>query len=302
MNEATYKAEWLYGKIPDATHLLDCSLKILIFPTKIYSVLFSRENKLLFSQLFTRVKEVPYSVFLRYLFVNEAFLRATYRETVIFEAESPFTFIPIQFAKETQRLEVVHAMIDDTVFAEEYQSQWLQKEEMEILFVPDSGLKAVLNEFVPHHTLIHISACNLTIAQNLAEEFPSHMLINLYETVLMITVIKDKQLLLCQSYPWSSYLDVVYFIQLIKEMNGWKDAKVPLFILGEIRKAEVENNTLWEFIPRLEIPKAESIHPDLKEHAEWWRYGVLCCGGKMTAVSRQPSAVSQSYENHSREI
>ena len=295
MNEAAYKTERLYGKIPDAAHLPHCSLKVLIFPTRIYSVLFSSDNKLLFAQLFTRVKEGPYSVFLRYIFVNEAFLRATYRETVIFEAESPFTFIPIQFAKETQRLEVVHAMIDDTVFAEEYQSQWLQKDEMEILFVPDSGLKAVLNEFVPHHSLIHIAAYNLSIAQNLSEEFPSHLLINLFETQLMITVIKDKQLQLCQAYPCSSYLDVVYFIQLIKEMSGWKDEKVPLFILGEIQKTEVENNTLWEFIPDLEIPKAENIHPALKGLEEWWRFGVLCGGWK-------PSAVSQSYENHSREI
>ena len=275
MNELSYKTELLFGEIPDASWLPTCSLKLLIFPSKVYSILFSPGGKMIYGQLFVNEKGVPYSVFLRYLFLNEAFLRGTYLEMSIFEVESPFTLIPIQFAREAQRLELMHALVDDSLFTEEYNAQWIREETLEVLFVPDSGLCDVLKQFVPHHTLVHMVSAILNLSRKLQEEYPSHMLINLYETQLMITVIKEKQLQICQSYPWASHLDIVYFIQLINEMTGWKETEVPLFIMGEISNSDIGQSTLWEYIPGLSIPSVDNFDPDLKEHTEWWRYGVL---------------------------
>ena len=121
-----------------------------------------------------------------------------------------------------------------------------------------------LNQYLKHFTLTHIGVPFINAVNRLAKEYSNVLVTLILEKQIIVAAAANGSLKICNTYPYQSIADGVYFIQSARDIAGLTDKNLPHFVLGNIESQTDNNEGLWPYFPKMQFP--ELLKPTNLEH------------------------------------
>ncbi|MEZ4848338.1 MAG: DUF3822 family protein [Bacteroidia bacterium] len=253
-----------------------CRLVFFIQPNRASYLIISPKEEIIHCKEFRNTEVVSQSVFLRFILEKEPILSSTFLDSRVYISEVPFTLIPDVFWRDDYQVPLSRLLLQDVFDKSEVTSISVPSLPGRLLFPLPSMTLNFLNQYIPHHTLTHVSALLLSISDRLSKEYDHLILTLILEKQLLIAAIVEGELKICNRFPFQTHNDAAYFIQTVKNVTGVLDKDLPHFVLGEIEAKSDTKQSLWDFFPHMQFPEfmRPIIHNE-NESVPWWRFAFL---------------------------
>lgn len=252
-----------------------CDLAIYLLERKLYYVLQSPSGEIVSCKEYRLLDQrMGQNMFLRLVFEREPILLKDYANCEVFLAEPPFTLIPQKYGSETDHLLLARIMLDDWAFEEDLVLRKLSDQQTgSVLFLQTLNLQDTLHAYLPYFTLTHIVQAGVGLAERLTQEHQDHITLIMQANQVIVLAMKEGKLQLCNYYAWQAPLDIVYFVEAVREVCQLKSPDVPVFICGELEVESEVSQAIWRYIPGLRFPT--SLRSTRFDNHHYWKYAFL---------------------------
>ncbi|MEM6348072.1 MAG: DUF3822 family protein, partial [Bacteroidota bacterium] len=252
-----------------------CDLSIYLQARKLYYLLQSPVGEIVSCKEYRLLDQrMGQNMFLRLVFEREPILQQAFASCEVFLAEPPFTLLPQKYRSETENLLLARVILDDWAFAEDIVLRNVSDQQsVSVLFLQTQNLHDTLHAYLPYFTLTHVAQAGVGLAERLSQEHQDHISIILQAEQLILLAMKKGRLQLCNYYAWQAPLDIVYFVEAVREVCGLKSPDVPVFVCGELEVDTDISKAIWRYIPGLRFPT--SLRSTRYDNHHYWKYAFL---------------------------
>ncbi|MEM7658134.1 MAG: DUF3822 family protein [Bacteroidota bacterium] len=276
MSRAPYHiVEHLSPQLADSL-LATCRLSLFVQPSRVYAVLTDQQRQMVACWEYYNEQQLSREMFLRFVLEKEIFLRQPFAERFIYTSASQFALIPKPFFAEEQLIGLGRVLLDDALLEEEIQLSEIGQPESNIMYMVSPGLRHLFEHYFADFELKHICEPALFAAARLSQDHSDFLLVHSMEEQVLVVVVREHQVQLCNAYPIHSLPDMVYFVQLTKSVTQINDPGIPVFVWGEIDAKTAEPTDIWELLPDMEVPPLleDAVQPHTKA-VPYWKYAFL---------------------------
>lgn len=192
-----------------------------------------------------------------------------FSEVYIIYSTDIFSLVPTEFFDESKASE--YLKFNSKILANDYIAfDQLSKREINVVYVPLVNINNLFFEKYGSFSYYHATTVLLnTIFQFPIPDLPRiylHLNSNTFECI----VFKNGELQLCNSYPFRTPEDFIYYILFVMEQLELNPESVPVFLCGNIRDDDSLYQIAYRYIRHLEFlnaPKSfKNIHPEIPDH------------------------------------
>lgn len=243
-----------------------------------YSIV-SPDRHVRLSRSFINDKHLASSVFFRLVLEREGIQANSFDSCTVLSANPQFTLIPDSELRpgRDDAFQFTRILLDESVFKQEVGQVMLPPLEASIIFVAPLPIRYLWDEYLPAYQLSHVAAPLIEMACLLRAENPSHLLIQLFDSMAIIVACQGGKISFCNSFRFRAEMDIVYFLHSVRQVTDLQDDDLPVFALGEFDREGQAFRNLKTYVPQLQIP-------DILEHkgtlngsadAPFWKYGIF---------------------------
>lgn len=252
-----------------------CQLVIFIQTSRMYYLLLASSGDVVFCREYLNSEGFSQEMFLRFVLEKDKFLSEPFLQCRVYTSSPLFTFFPDKWWDVEKKRVIAHATLSDQLENREIMVRESKILEARILFSIGPGMIHLLDRYIRHYSLSHIG---LLMAEMTVEACAEQAIISILvmDDYVLISAVKRKQLLLCNSYQYRSDSDIVYFIQTVREVTGLTQSTVPICIMGELGAKITREGSIWEYLSEVNIPDPTSpFFVSETAGTQWWKFSFL---------------------------
>lgn len=268
--ETPFETHTYLNQLRDGRSLSDHRLVIFCRDLGISYIILSPSNQIVYSKESYNQDGLAGEIFLRLLFEKDSLLQEKFAECRILSSSPVFTLVPFEAMSEDRLLHVARILMDEMIYEEEMISHPLDQLQAWTLFPNQVSVNHILQEYVPHHTLSHI--CDPLIQLCLSEESATALFLLVFDKCAMLAVLKNGQLHLCNAYTFRADLDIVYFMQTVKQVTGLEGESHPIWVLGDV---EERMQLFKNHLPQVRFPDKLNSYLPSGSKLPYWKFAYL---------------------------
>jgi len=249
-------------------------------------ILFIRDNSLLYlirnqqdellgcSQVYN-TQQLTLSLFLRFVFEKEPYLRKFGNRCEIVSSSDKFSLIPQQFIRSREAYHYANVLLEDSLYEDEVFSCQFHKAAIEVLFISPPHLHHILAEYMPDYQLSHIAAYCFSLGAHLAKVESTHILIHFLGSISLITAFKEGKFIMCNAFEHKTDTGMLYFIQSIRKLLE-VDEYIPIYVVGDTDTSASWYQHMLSVLPHAHIPSVQHF-PISQELGSlpYWEFAYL---------------------------
>ncbi len=219
------------------------------------------------------------SVFFRMVLEREALRQQAFGAYAVLSASPQFALIPNEELRPGREdaYRYTRILIDESVFKQEVACIGLPDMESSLVFVAPLPVRYLWDEYLPAYELGHVVVPLITMARQLGQQAPSHLLIQLFDTTAIIAACQEGRMVFCNAFRFRAEMDIVYFLHSVREVTGLSDDALPVYAVGEFDREGQAYAHLQTYIPQLRIPDflQEKALGAQAGDSPFWKFGLL---------------------------
>lgn len=237
----------------------------------------SETHKILAAKEYRTKKKMDFATFFDAVFEQDYFLKEDYSSVRVINGNLEFSLIPTQFFEPKQVKEFAGALIKDNFEVDHLEYRSMDEGGATAIFTVPFPLKQKCDFYLESPEYVPFCLHSINMCYRLAAKHPNLLLVNIFEGEFVITGMTDGKLSICNSYPYSSGTDIVYFVQVVIEMLKMDPSKTKMMLTGEFEAESELIRQMKKFIPTIEIPagKLMDSFDTRSEKLPTWRYAYL---------------------------
>ncbi len=224
----------------------DYYLSFVYLPFQIQiSIIHSESKELLKFKKFKFTQADNNFTYLKKIFKQESLLTSSYKENRIAISPAPFTIIPSNYYGSKYHKDYLQ-WITTRNTTPNY-ADYIKPLNAYLVYTIDSPLKKLLTNHFNNYKLFHAGTPPTDF---FLKEISQRAQIAAYvlNQHLHLWAFDDKQLLLYNTFNYTSYQDLAYYIMLVYEQLAWNPEETPLLLYGEINKEDYYFQTIHQYI------------------------------------------------------
>jgi len=251
------------------------SIQLFIRDNVLMYLLYNEYRELRLCKAIYNSQELSLSLFLRFVFEREPFLRQKVASNEVISSSNKFTLIPGEFVSQRDRYHYARIMMEDSVYDDEVFTHQIDHTDIQTIFISPPYIHHLLAEYMPDYRLTHISSYNYQLAKSLSIRTPTHLLMHVYDNMALITAFKEGALYLSNIYEYRTGAGILYFIQSVFDVIE-VDEHTRLHLIGDLATSEPWYQQLMQKIPNTSIPKVDEFRlPAGVDHPNYWQFAFL---------------------------
>ncbi|MEL6589841.1 MAG: DUF3822 family protein, partial [Bacteroidota bacterium] len=246
-----------------------------LLPQKLYYLLQSPTGEIVCCKEYRLLDlRMGQNMFLSLVFEREPILCQAFASCEVLLAEPPFTILPNRYQEQEDPLLLARVMLDDWAFEEDLLLRQLsQRQSARLLFLQTQNLHDTLRSYLPYFTLGHVAQTAIGLAERLSHEHPDQICLLMMDQQILLIVMREGRLHLCNYYPWKAPLDIVYFVEAARDVCQLQAPEVPVFVFGELEVESEVAQAIWRYIPGLRFPTL--LRSPQTGTQAYWKYAFL---------------------------
>ncbi|MEZ4772250.1 MAG: DUF3822 family protein [Bacteroidia bacterium] len=252
-----------------------CHLVVFVQTSRIYYLLLSPSGEVVLCRECINSDGFSQEMFLRFVLEKDKLLSEPFLNCRIYISSPLFTFVPDKWWDAGKKGLLARATLSDQLEDGEIITCESKTLRASLLYSLRPGIPHLLDRYIRHYSLSHIG---LLMAETTIQACADHAMISVLvmDDYVLISAVKKKQLLLCNSYQYRSASDMVYFIQTVKEVTGLMQSNIPVCIMGELGEKITREGGIWEYLTDINIPGPESpFFVSETAGTQWWKFSFL---------------------------
>lgn len=250
--------------------------RLYVLSGLVCSLLVDEQGKLRGVTTYRNRGRLSQEMFLRFLFEQEASLTQPYLLCEVVLGEGPFFLLPATEYRAAHLLPLARALLDDAILADELQHSFCPLTEAHAVFSASTSLMHVLRHYLADFELQHISRYVIQSTHRLADQVGQAITLTLLGREVLITVLRDGCLQLCNRYPYREPLEAIYFLQTVRQVAGLDQSDLTCYVMGETNPRDLSPASIWHHLPSLQTPPLPRLLDlDLREHTPYWQFLFL---------------------------
>lgn len=269
-----------YLESKEALHAPDRQQLVLVpQENRISYLVRSEAGTAVISKSFLNEKNLASSVFFRMVLEREALHQQAFASHTILSATAQFVLVPNEELRPgyDDAYHYTRILLDESAFRQEVNATELPGLEARALFVVPLPVRYLWDEYLPSYKLGHVVAPLLDLARQLSAEAPSHLLLQLFDNMVVIVACDVGKVTFCNSFRFRAEMDIVYFLNSVREVTGLADDGLPVYTIGEFDQQGQAFHNLQTYVPQLQIPGflKEKVLGSGGADSPFWKFGLL---------------------------
>ena len=253
-----------------------CRHVIYLLPGRMYRLLFSPTGEPIQVHRYQKGAQLSEDLFLRLLLEREKELTDTFLSVEVVLGTGKHLLVPAAHYDEEFALGITRNMLDDTALAEEIYTTSIPSEEALILALWPASTRYVLEHYLPQAEKRHVGRYLIEWTDRFPTEEGNCILLLLGMGEATLVARKEGQLVLCNTYPVQSSLEVLYYAQAVKKATGLTDRPLSCYVMGETDVDFFQGESIWAQLEDWQIPSPEILGIELSQpDVPYWLTGFL---------------------------
>lgn len=209
-------------------------------------------------------------MFLRLLMEREPQLHQHPSRVRLLWGASPFSIAPAAYLPPHQALHYARLVLDDGLFEEELLLSPLPAMEAQVVFTLPYPIQHILKEYVPHGQLAHV--CETLVSMREEVEASEGTFLLVFDQQVLVALMRDHQLVLCNQYYVRAVADMAYFVQSARKTTGVSETSA-VWVMGDL---EGKLSELKKYLPQAEVPPfLGQALPKAAQAIPYWQFAYL---------------------------
>lgn len=273
--EGPYRTRVLLNKPLPLAQRPTHRLVISIEPGRFRYVLLSPQGEWIRARSFESTGLLSQENFLRFLLEKEKILGETFVEVQVYLSDSSFFLVPDAFYESRYEAALGRLLIDEQLFGDELHRIPLGFMEAKLLINLKPTLRHILNHYIRDYQLLHPISTVLSVGHRHGnKELEAYVLFE--GNRMFIGLFNEGRLALANTFLCRTEVDVLYYVQLVRQVSGFDERQMRAFYMGEHRRGD---SIPWEVygIHWEEAKLTEGIDPEIDKRQDLtsWRYLVV---------------------------
>lgn len=228
--------------------------RLYVLSGLVYSLLVDEQGKPLGVTSYRNRGRLSQDMFLRFLFEQEPILTQPYLTCEVVLGQGPFFLLPTIEHRAAKLLPLARALLDDAILPDELQRSFCPLTEAYAVFSVPTNLMHVLRHYLDSFDLQHVSRHVIRSTHRLADQVGQAITLTLLGREVLITVLRDGRLQLCNNYPYQEPLEAIYFLQTVRHVTSLDHSDLACYVMGETNPRDLSPHSLWHHLPGLTTP------------------------------------------------
>ncbi|MCI4669080.1 MAG: DUF3822 family protein [Bacteroidia bacterium] len=273
--EGPFRTQVLLNKPLGEEQRTTCRLVISIEPGKLRYVLLNPLGEWLKAKSFENTGLLSQENFLRFLLEKEKILGEKYVEVQVFLSESSFFLVPDKYHDSRYEAALGRLLIDEQLFGDELLRIPLAFMESQLFMNIQPVLKHILDHYIMDFQLLHPVSTVLSIGYRQAHE-EQEVFVLFEGNKVILCLFQEGKLILANHFLCRTEVDVLYYLQLVRQASGFENKHLKAWFMGENRIGNAIHWEVygihWEEISLMEMKGSEY---DNRQDLTSWRYLVV---------------------------
>ena len=271
-----YHSKTLVSPTLPASLWATCRHVIYLMTGQVYSLLLDAHEVLVGAWSYSREEGTSQDIFLRFLFEKEFHLTQPYLQVDVSMGEPSVLLVPDKLAEEAYSSALFRIIKEEDPLGEEHLVQSVPEEQVTIMFPVPQKIIHVLDHYVRHYRLAHACGQWVKTLRLLADDNGDGLILTVMPSRVALLACREGNLQICNIFPAQTATEIMYYLQSVKEVVGWKTEGPDCYVLGEVTPDPDLPDSLWYHLPGLLTPPTELLlDRNLPTRAQSWRYGFL---------------------------
>lgn len=252
-------------------------LYVLIQSYSIVYVVMNEEGDVLIAKELMNTQGLGLEIFVQYILETEELFYKPFGIRKIIHSHPTFALLPKSFAEGKDSLHLARILIEDSLYEDDIEVEELTKLDASLVFPNSSFIESLCKEYFDLHQNGHVASASLRLANELKDDYPTHLLLHILEGKILISAHKDGKLILCNAFAYQSVIDALYFVQSVCKLYPKKPQELPIFMVGAFEKDSKLFRELLFHLPNCRIPTyifQRYFSEEIKEMKSW-KFGFM---------------------------
>jgi hypothetical protein len=210
---------------------------------------------------------------------QDTFLKQRFAKVRVLVGIQEFTLVPAAHFDRNQVKRIATALLKDRIDLDEVGSHELPRQGAHVVHTYPLALAQKLRIHFPEAKVEPACVSLIGLAEKLS--LPGHdtLLLHVLDHEAVLVGLKGGQLALCNSYPWHTPTDLLYFGQLAFDLMSTEPPLCNLFLTGAFETGSDLDRTVRQHLPTIAIP-SDPLKPLFEVQGDklpLWKYAYLGC-------------------------